>query len=260
MKITLKSRRELELMRAAGRVVRKALNRAQELARPGMSTLELDRIVYDTYTSAGGQGLFKWYPTYEPGKGFPGNTCISVNDEVVHGIPGNRLLRDGDVVSVDCGIRLGGYCGDAAVTIPIGNITPEVQRLLRITQETLDMAVQEIRPGRKWSDVARKMQEHVEKNGMSCVREFVGHGIGTRMHEDPKVPNFVSDEFRMRGDFYLQAGMTLAVEPMVILGQPDVVVLDDRWTVVTRDNTPAAHYEHTIAVTATGSDVLTDGR
>ena len=261
MKITLKSRREIELMRNAGRVVFRALSRAQELARAGMTTLELDRIVYDTYTSAGAQGLFKWYPTYEPGKGFPGNTCISVNDEVVHGIPGNRVLKDGDVVSVDCGIRLGGYCGDSAVTIPIGSTTPETQRLLRVTQETLAIAIQEIRPGRRWSDVARKMQEHVEKNGMSCVREFVGHGIGTRMHEDPKVPNFVSDDFKKRGgDFYLQAGMTLAVEPMVIFGKPEVVVLDDRWTVVTKDNTPAAHYEHTIAVTATGSDVLTDGR
>lgn len=260
MKINLKSRRELELMRAAGRVVFRALMRARELARPGMTTLELDRIVHDTYTAAGAQGLFKWYPTYEPNKGFPGNTCISVNDEVVHGIPGGRVLKEGDVVKVDCGIRLGGYCGDSALTIPIGAISPEIQNLLRITQETLDLAIQEVRPGRKWSDVARKMQEHVEKNGMSCVREFVGHGIGSRMHEDPKVPNFVSDDFRKKGDFYLQAGMTLAVEPMVILGQPDVVVLDDRWTVVTKDSTPAAHYEHTVAVTATGSDVLTDGR
>lgn len=247
-------------MRAAGRVVFRALMRARELARAGMTTLELDRIVYDTYTAAGAQGLFKWYPTYEPNKGFPGNTCISVNDEVVHGIPGGRVLKDGDVVKVDCGIRLGGYCGDSALTIPIGPVTAEVQTLLRITQETLDLAIREVRPGRKWSDVARRMQEHVEKNGMSCVREFVGHGIGSRMHEDPKVPNFVSDEFRKKGDFYLQAGMTLAVEPMVILGQPDVVVLDDRWTVVTKDSTPAAHYEHTVAVTATGSDVLTDGR
>jgi methionyl aminopeptidase len=260
VKIQLKSRRDLELMRAAGRVVFKALMRAKELARPGMTTLELDRIVYDTYTSAGGQGLFKWYPTYEPGKGFPGNTCISVNDEVVHGIPGNRQLKDGDVVSVDCGIRLGGYCGDSAITIPIGKPTPETERLLRITEETLALAIREIRPGRRWSDVAVKMQEHVEKNGMSCVREFVGHGIGQRMHEDPKVPNVVSDEFRKRGDFYLQPGMTLAVEPMVILGRPDVVVLDDGWTVVTKDSTPAAHTEHTIAITATGSDVLTDGR
>ena len=260
MKITLKSRRELELMRMAGRVVHRALARAHEMARAGMTTLELDRIVYDTYTSAGGQGLFKWYPTYEPGKGFPGNTCISVNDEVVHGIPGGRVLKDGDVVSVDCGIRLGGYCGDSATTIAIGNIAPESQRLLRITQETLELAIREIRPGRKWSDVARKMQEHVESNGMSCVREFVGHGIGTSMHEDPKVPNFVSDDFKKRGDFYLQAGMTIAVEPMVVLGNYEVAVLDDHWTVVTKDNTPAAHFEHTIAVTATGADVLTDGR
>lgn len=247
-------------MRAAGRVVYRALTRAKELAHPGMTTLELDRIVYDTYTSAGGQGLFLWYPTYAPGKGFPGNTCISVNDEIVHGIPGGRVLRDGDLVSVDCGIRLGGYCGDSAITIAIGKISPDQQRLCDVTQEALALAIREIRPGRRWSDVATKMQAYVESNGMSCVREFVGHGIGTRMHEDPKVPNFVSDEFRKRGDFYLQPGMTLAVEPMVILGSPDVVVLDDGWTVVTKDSTPAAHYEHTIAVTATGSDVLTDGR
>src|SRR5437868_6273755 len=148
MKITLKSRRELELMRASGRVVYRALMRAKEMARAGMTTLELDRIVHDTYTSAGGQGLFKWYPTYEPGKGFPGNTCISVNDEVVHGIPGNRVLKDGDVVSVDCGIRLGGYCGDAAVTIAVGTVSPDAERLLRITRETLMIAVEEIRPGR----------------------------------------------------------------------------------------------------------------
>src|SRR5205085_3937349 len=129
MKINLKSRRDIELMRAAGRVVFKALQKAREIAKPGVTTLELDRVVYDTYTAAGGQGLFKWYPTYESGKGFPGNTCISVNDEVVHGIPGGRVLKDGDVVSVDCGIRLGGYCGASAVTIPIGTVTPDTQRL-----------------------------------------------------------------------------------------------------------------------------------
>src|SRR3954469_14877508 len=154
MKISLKSRRELELMRVAGRVVHRALNRAKELAHVGMTTLELDRVVYDTYTSAGGQGLFKWYPTYEPGKGFPGNTCISVNDEVVHGIPGDRVLKDGDIVSVDCGIRLGGYCGDSAITIAIGKTSSDAQKLCRITDETLDVAIREIRPGRRWSDVA----------------------------------------------------------------------------------------------------------
>ncbi len=247
-------------MRAAGRVVFRALSRAREMARPGMTTLELDRVVYDTYTSAGGHGLFQWYPTYEPGKGFPGNTCISVNDEVVHGIPGDRVLKDGDVVSVDCGIQLGGYCGDSAITIPIGQVSPECEKLCRVTEETLALAIREVRPGRRWTDVAAKMQEHVEKNGFSCVREFVGHGIGVKMHEDPKVPNFVSDDFRKKGDFYLQPGMTLAIEPMVIAGQCDVVVLDDGWTVVTKDSTPAAHSEHTIAVTATGCDVLTDGR
>jgi methionyl aminopeptidase len=260
MKITLKSRREIELMRLAGRTVYRALARAREVACAGMTTLELDRVVYDTYTSAGGQGLFKWYPTYELGKGFPGNTCVSVNEEIVHGIPGSRVLKDGDIVSVDCGIRLGGYCGDSATTIAIGTLAPAHQRLLEVTQETLNVAIREIRPGRKWSDIARKMQEYVESNGMSCVRDFVGHGIGTRMHEDPKVPNFVSDDFKKRGDFYLQPGMTIAVEPMVILGKSEVVVLDDHWTVVSKDNTPAAHFEHTIAVTATGADVLTDGR
>src|ERR1035437_3750343 len=127
MKINLKSRRDLELMRAAGRVVKRALQRAREVVRPGMTTLELDRVVYDTYTSAGGQGLFKWYPTYEPGKGFPGNTCISVNDEVVHGIPGDRVLKEGDVVSVDCGILLAGYCGDSALTVAIGKLSPEAE-------------------------------------------------------------------------------------------------------------------------------------
>lgn len=260
MKINLKSRRDIELMRAAGRVVHKALQKAREIAKPGVTTLELDRVVYDTYTAAGGQGLFKWYPTYEPGKGFPGNTCISVNDEVVHGIPGNRVLNEGDIVSVDCGIRLGGYCGDSAITIPIGKISPDLERLCRVTEETLDIAIREIRPGRRWSDVAKKMQAHVENNGMSCVREFVGHGLGTKLHEDPKVPNFVADEFRKKGDFYLQPGMTLAVEPMVILDNThEVVVLSDAWTVVTKNNKPAAHSEHSIAVTATGCDVLTNG-
>lgn len=260
MKIVLKSRRDIELMRAAGRVVRQALNKATELARPGMTTRELDKIVYDHYTAAGGVGLFKWYPTYEPGQGFPGNTCISVNDEVVHGIPGDRVLKEGDIVSVDCGIRLGGYCGDAATTIRIGKVSPDHAKLCEVTEEALAIAVREIRPMRRWSDVARKMQEYVESNGMSCVREFVGHGIGQNMHEEPKVPNWVGEEFLKKQDFYLQPGMTIAVEPMVILGHYEVVVLDDAWTVVSKDGTFAAHYEHTIAVTPTGADVLTDGR
>lgn len=260
MKILLKSRRDLELMRAAGRLVHKCLSRAQEIARPGMTTRELDQALHEVYTAAGAVSVFKWYPTYKPGKGFAGNTCISVNDEIVHGIPGDRVLQDGDIVSVDCGVRLGGYIGDSATTILIGNVAPETRRLCDVTRETLEIAIREMKPGRRWSDVAAKMQAHVEGAGFSCVRDFVGHGVGTSLHEDPKVPNFVSKEFLKRGDFYLQPGMTLAVEPMVILGKPDVALLSDGWTVVTKDGTPAAHYEHTIAVTPTGADVLTDGR
>lgn len=260
MKISLKSRREIELMRAAGRVVFRALQRAREQAKAGMTTAELDQIVFESYNSAGACGLFQWYPTYQPGKGFPGNTCISVNDEVVHGIPDGRVLRDGDVVSVDCGVRLGGYCGDSAVTILIGQCSELARKLDRVTRETLDLAIREVRPGRRWSDVARLMQKLTEDNGFSCVREFVGHGIGTGLHEDPKVPGCVTPDYLRRGDFYLQPGQTIAIEPMVIAGGHEVELLSNGWTVVTKDSTSAAHWEHTIAVTPTGADILTDGR
>ncbi len=259
MKIALKSRRDIDQMRAAGRLVFQTLTRCREAVRPGLSTEALDQIALAAFTAAGGEGLFKNYPTYEPGKGFPGNTCISVNEEVVHGIPGPRLLHQGDVVSVDCGIRLHGWCGDSAITVGVGELSPENQKLIRVAEETLQLAIASIRPGLPWSAVARKMQAHVENNGFSCVREFVGHGIGRRMHEEPKVPNFTTREFERLGDFYLQAGMVIAVEPMVIAGAPDVVVLDDGWTVVSKDGTPAAHVEHTLAVTPDGCEVLTDG-
>lgn len=260
MRIATKSRQEIELMRAAGRVVHQTLATCRSAARPGISTAALDQLALDTFTSLGAVGLFKNYPTYQPGQGFPGNTCISVNDEVVHGIPGPRILRDGDVVSIDCGIRLDGWCGDSAVTVPVGNISPEATKLISVSEETLALAIELIRPHIRWSDIARRMQEHVEKNGFSCVREFVGHGIGRRMHEEPKVPNFVSREFLNRDDFYLEPGMTLAVEPMVIIGGSAVVVLDDGWTVVSKDKTFAAHVEHTLAVTATGCEILTNGQ
>jgi methionyl aminopeptidase len=259
MKIALKSRSEIDQMRAAGRVVYQTLMRCREALKPGITTEALDQVALETFTSAGAEGLFKNYPTYEAGKGFPGNTCISVNEEVVHGIPGPRTLREGDVVSVDCGLRLHGWCGDSAITVGVGPISPENQKLIRVAEETLQIAIDTVRPGLPWSAVARKMQAHVEDNGFACVREFVGHGIGRRMHEDPKVPNFTSREFERVGDFYLQAGMVLAVEPMVIAGKADVVVLDDGWTVISKDSTPAAHVEHTLAVTPGGCEVLTNG-
>ncbi len=246
-------------MRAAGRVVYQTLAACRQAVRPGISTAELDQLAFDTFTSLKGVGLFKNYPTYEPGHGFPGNTCISVNQEVVHGIPGSRLLHEGDVVSIDCGIRLDGWCGDSAITVPVGPVSDSITKLIRVSEETLDLAIRSIRPRVRWSEIARKMQAHVESNGFSCVREFVGHGIGRRMHEDPKVPNFVSREFLNRDDFYLEPGMTIAVEPMVIIGGPEVVVLDDGWTVVSKDDSAAAHVEHTLAVTASGCEILTNG-
>jgi methionyl aminopeptidase len=174
-------------------------------------------------------------------------------------VPGPRKLKEGDIVTLDLALSLGDYCADTATTVAVGRISPGLQKLLDVTRETLVLAIQNIRPGRKWSDIARLMEWHVVHNGFSVVREFVGHGIGRQMHEDPKVPNFVTAE-QLRGDFKLRAGMTLAVEPMVVMGRRDVALLDDQWTVVTEDRAAAAHFEHTIAVTDHGADVLTDGR
>jgi methionyl aminopeptidase len=259
MPIVLKSRREIEMMRRAGQVAHEILGKMEAAARPGVSTLELDELARAELDAAGAVALSKNYPTYKPGEGFPGHTCISVNDEVVHGIPGRRVLKDGDVVTLDLALSLNGYCVDTARTVAVGPVTPVAKRLLEVTKQTLEIAVQNMRPGKKWSDVARLMQYNVERNGFSVVREFVGHGIGSKMHEDPKVPNFVDPE-QLRGDFKLRPGMTLAVEPMVVAGRRDVDLLPDKWTVVTEDGQPAAHFEHTVAVTEVGVDVLTDGR
>jgi methionyl aminopeptidase len=200
----------------------------------------------------------RWYPTYKEGEGFPGYTCISVNEEVIHGIPGPRRLKDGDIVSIDANVFLEGWVADAATTCPVGPISPKVQKLLDVTQGALKVAIDTAKPGKKWSDVARLMQWTVEQAGFNVVREFVGHGVGRSMHEDPKVPNFVTPESG-RGDFVLRSGMTIAVEPMVVMGRRDVVLLEDDWTVVTEDRLPAAHFEHTLAITESGVDILTDG-
>ena len=259
MPIIIKTRREIEMMRRAGALGCEILAKMRDAARPGVTTFELDELARIELEKAGGEALSKNYPTYKSGEGFPGHTCISVNEEVVHGVPGGRVLKDGDIVTLDLALSLNDYCADTATTVAVGKISPGLKKLLDVTKETLALALQNIRPDRKWSDIARLMQWHVEHNGFSVVREFVGHGIGRAMHEDPKVPNFVSAE-QMRGDFKLRAGMTLAVEPMVVMGRRDVALLDDQWTVVTEDRAAAAHFEHTIAVTPNGVDVLTDGR
>jgi len=256
-KAILKSRREIEMMRRTGQVARDILGKMQQASVPGVTTGELDELARQELDRVGGIGLSRNYPTYKEGEGFPGYTCISVNEEVVHGIPGKRALREGDVVTLDLAMSLEGYCADTATTVAVGRISPQNQRLLDVTRHTLLLAIQNMKPGRRWSDVARLMQHYVERHGYSVVREFVGHGVGRSMHEEPKVPNFVTVE-QLRGDFVLRAGMTLAVEPMVVAGRRDVELLKDGWTVVTEDRQRAAHFEHTVAVTSNGVDILTD--
>jgi methionyl aminopeptidase len=259
MPTILKTRREIELMRHAGRIGHDILQKMKAAAVVGVTTGELDELAAYELSLVGGRGMSRNYPTYREGEGFPGHTCISINEEVVHGIPGKRVLRDGDVVTLDLALKVDSYCCDTAITVPIGTVHPKMQKLLDVTRETLELAVKHMKPNKKWTEVARLMQYHVERNGFSVVREFVGHGVGRTMHEDPKVPNFVTQE-HLRGDFRLRPGMTIAVEPMVTMGRRDVELLDDGWTVVSKDRMPAAHFEHTIAINEHGADVLSDGR
>jgi len=258
--IILKSRREIELLRNAGALVHRVLDRIERMVAPGVTTAQLNAVAEEIIVEAGATPLFKGVTTPQARRPFPAALCTSVNEEVVHGIPSGRVLREGDVVSVDCGVRLNGYCGDSARTFAVGEVSPDARRLMRITREALDLAVREMHCGLMWSEVARAIQTFVERQGFSVVREFVGHGIGRDMHEEPKVPNFV-DAKQRKADFRLSEGITLAVEPMVCLGRPHVVYAGaDRWTVSTKDRSLAAHYEHTVAMTAEGADVLTDGR
>ena len=259
MAIRLKTREEIGKMRAAGRIVQRVHERCRAMCQPGVTTREIDEEAYRVFTEAGAKGLFKNYPTYREGEGFPSNLCISVNEVVVHGIADGRVIEDGDIVGVDCGVRLDGWCGDAATTILVGEVRPEVRKLCEVTEHVLRLAIENIRPGRRWSQVARLMQNYAESHGYGVVREFVGHGIGQTMHEEPKVPNFVSPQL-LKNDIELREGMVLAIEPMCNLGGPEVLTLGDQWTVVTADRQPSAHYEHTVAVTADGAEVLTDGR
>ncbi len=257
---SLKRPDEVEAMRRAGRLVYQVLQRAREMVRPGVTTVQLNTEAERLIAAAGAQPLFQGVKSRQAAFPFPSALCTSVNEQVVHGIPTAEPLAEGSVVSVDCGVRLDGYCGDSAATIPVGRVTSEVERLLEVTAEALEIAIREIRPKRWWSEVAGRMQEHVEAAGFSVVREFVGHGIGRELHEEPKVPNY-ADPRERRLDFMLLPGMVIAVEPMVNLGTSAVVYADDSgWPVVTKDGRCSAHFEHTIAVTDRGADVLTDGR
>jgi methionyl aminopeptidase len=252
--VNLRSAREIALMRRAGLVVWGAHQVASALVKPGVTTGEIDQAVDRFFAEHNAIALFKGVPGKVP---FPAACCISVNDEVVHGIPGRRVLLSGDVVSIDTGCSVGGWCGDSAVTHPVGEVPPEAQRLLECTSGVLALAIQLMATRNRWSDVATEMAKFVRDYGFSVVENFVGHGIGRKMHEDPQVPNFCSPAFRKNHDFELEPGLVLAVEPMVNIGTKKVRVLSDHWTQSTVDGLASAHFEHTVAITENGPLVLT---
>jgi methionyl aminopeptidase len=252
--IILKSRREIALMRQAGRVVARAIQAAAARIAPGVATAELDAAVEEVFRHAGALPLFKGVPGKVP---FPAASCISVNEQVVHGIPGARRLREGDLVSIDTGCRLAGWCADSAWTFPVGALDDEQRRLLAAGQAALELAIEQLGQKRNWSQVAALMAQRVRRAGFSMVEALVGHGIGREMHEDPQVPNTAGPELAGR-DFVLEPGLVLAIEPMVNAGTNQVRTdAADHWTVLTRDGRPSVHFEHTVALTADGPQVLT---
>ncbi|WP_435010802.1 type I methionyl aminopeptidase [Tundrisphaera lichenicola] len=255
--IKLKSPREIGLMREAGKVVAKALDQVRRMATPGVSTAEMDEAVSEIFREHDALPLFRGYPNSSKGKPpFPAVICASVNEAVVHGIPTRKPLREGDVVSIDTGCKINGWCGDAAVTLAIGEVRPEIRKLLDVTSQTLDLSIRAMARCSTWSEVAGLMERYVKSQGMFVVEKFVGHGIGKDMHEDPQVPNFVSKALR-KNDIRLEPGIVLAIEPMVALGTKNVDTLNDHWTVVTKDRRASAHFEHTVAMTPEGPRILT---
>ena len=245
--ISLRSDREIEAMRKAGRITAQARELAGSMVKPGVTTKQIDKAVREFIKSCGAKPSFLGYA------GFPGSACISVNEEVIHGIPGPRVLREGDIVSIDVGAYFGGFHGDCAATFPCGKVSDEALRLIEVTRQSFWEGIKFARKGCRVSDISHAVQQYVESNGFSVVREYVGHGVGAKLHEPPNVPNFGPAGHGAR----LMPGMTLAVEPMVIAGEKDIRVLKDEWTVVTRDGSLSAHYENTILVTEDEAEVLT---
>lgn len=234
-------------MRIANRIVAETLALLSEKIRPGLSTRQLDQLAYDFAREQGAVPAFKGY------RGFPGSLCVSINEEVVHGIPSDRrLLKEGDIVSIDFGVKFEGFYGDAAITVPVGRVVPGREKLIKITRESLELAIEQVRVGNRVNDISRAVQKHAERHGFTVVRQFVGHGIGSRLHEPPEIPNYNRNELTPK----LLAGMVLAIEPMVNAGASDVKVLRDGWTVVTADLASSAHFEHTVLVTEGEPEIL----
>lgn len=240
-------------MREAGRLVARAHEVVRGLIAPGITTREVDAAVERLFEESKAESLFKGYPGKVP---FPAVCCISVNEQIVHGIPGDRRLVEGDIVKVDTGCRLNGWCGDSAWSYAVGDIDPVKRKLMKIGEENLWLAIESLKTATRWSQVAGRMQKAVRSAGFSVVEQFVGHGIGRKMHEDPQVPNYVSPQL-MKHDFHIEPGLVLAIEPMVNAGTKDVRILKDHWTVETKDKKPSVHFEHTVAITETGPVVLT---
>jgi methionyl aminopeptidase len=245
--IIRKSKTEIEKMRAAGLIVAQVLKRLEKIVEPGMTTRDLDREAEKMIQDAGA------YPTFKGYHGYPASICTSINDEVVHGIPSNRKLREGDIVGIDCGATLQGYVGDSAITVPVGKVGDPVTRLLEVTRQSLFQAIDKCQVGNRLGDVCNAVQAYVEPRGYSVVRNYCGHGVGRAMHEEPQVPNYG----RPGTGPVLREGWVIAIEPMINLGHEDVQVLSDGWTVITMDGKPSAHFEHTVAITSEGPQILT---
>jgi methionyl aminopeptidase len=245
--IQLKSPREIEMMRKAGRIVAEVLDMISENIRPGVTTKSLDKLAADYFRKNKAKSAFLGY------QGFPAHICVSIDDEVVHGIPGNRKLVDGQIVSVDVGAVVDGYCGDSARSFIVGDALEESRRLLDITEQALHKGIEQCRQGRRLGDLSAAIQDHVESHGFSVVRDLVGHGIGRKMHEEPQVPNFGKPGTGIE----LKEGLVLAIEPMINSGKYEIRLLPDGWTIVTADGSNSAHFEHTVAITSNGPDILT---
>jgi methionyl aminopeptidase len=253
--IVRKTAAELEKMRRSGLLVWQILQKLKEMVVEGLSTMELEVAAARMMDEAGAKPAFKGYYVPAAGEAFKFVLCTSVNSEIVHGMPNpKRLLKAGDIVSIDTGVKLDGYYGDSAITVPVGEISEETQRLLKVTQDSLELAIDRVRSGNRLFDICGAVEQHVKSNGFSIVREYVGHGIGTQLHEEPQVPNYVD---RKNENPRLKEGMVLAVEPMVNAGGAEAVVLKDKWTAVTKDGSNSAHFEHCVAVTGNGPWVLT---
>lgn len=245
--ILIKNAKEIEAMKEAGRISALALQVAGEVIRPGLTTGELDKIIHDTIVNEGAQ------PNFLGLYGFPGSACISINDELIHGIPGSRKIQEGDIVSIDVGAVKNGFHGDNAYTFAVGEVPAETQKLLDVTKKSLELGIAAAQPGARIGDIGHAVQTYVEENGFSIVRDYIGHGVGKDLHEDPEVPNYGTAGRGIR----LTAGMTIAIEPMVNAGSPQVYVMPDNWTVKTKDGANCAHFENTIAITPDGPIILT---